>query len=384
MQVLIVMGAHINGIYIGIMSGTSMDGLDLVAASFNLLTLHATLTVDLPEDLREELLALAQPGDNEIERMAYADVAFGRLVGESVNQLIEQNNLNRANIVAIGHHGQTIRHRPHLGYTLQIGDANLVAEISGIPVVSDFRRRDLAAGGQGAPLVPAFHQALFQHPTINRVILNLGGIANISVLPAGQPDQVYGYDTGPANILMDAWCKRHTGHNYDQDGAWAAHGVPNPHLLELLQRHEFFGKKPPKSTGREDFNLDWLDDQLAEWRAQPDYDPLEDLPENIQATLLKLTVRPIKKAIARSELENGELYVCGGGAYNITLMEQIRWRLRKHNWTVESTEKLGLSPTWVEATAFAWLAKQRMDMQPGNLAAVTGAQGPRILGTLTA
>lgn len=383
MQVLIAMGTHINAIYIGIMSGTSMDGLDLVAASFDPLKIHATLTVDLPEDLREELLALSQPGDNEIERMAYADVAFARLAGEAVNQLIQENQLNKQDIVAIGHHGQTIRHRPHLGFSLQIGDPNLVAEITGIPVVSDFRRRDLAAGGQGAPLVPAFHQALFQHPTINRIILNLGGIANVSVLPAGQPDKVYGYDTGPANMLMDAWCKRHTGQNYDQDGAWAANGVANQHLLEILQRHEFFGKKPPKSTGREDFHLDWLDDQLADWRSQPEYDSNDDLPENIQATLLKLTVRPIKKAIARSDLENGELYVCGGGAYNTTLIDQIRWRLRKHNWTVDSTEKLGLAPTWVEAAAFAWLAKQRIENNSANLPAVTGASGFRILGTLT-
>lgn len=378
MQALIVTAT-----YIGIMSGTSMDGLDLVAVSFDPLQLHATLTVPFAEDLREELLALAQPGDNEIERLARADVEFAKMTGEAVNRLITENGLNKADIVAIGHHGQTIRHRPHLGFTMQIGDPNLVAEITGIPVVSDFRRRDMAAGGQGAPLVPAFHQALFQHPTINRMILNLGGIANVSVLPAGQPDKVYGYDTGPANILMDGWCKRHTGQNYDIDGSWAALGFPIPSLLEQMQRHEFFGKKPPKSTGREDFNQDWLDNQLDDWRNMPGYDPNEDLPENVQATLLKLTVRPIKKAVARSELESGELYVCGGGAYNYTLMEQIRWRLRKHNWTVHTTDELGLAPTWVEAVAFAWLAKQRVNNLPGNLPAVTGAAGYRVLGTLT-
>jgi anhydro-N-acetylmuramic acid kinase len=239
-----------------------MDGIDLVAASFEPLTLHATLTVSLPEELREELLALSQPDDNEIERMGTADVAFASLVGQSVLRLIEENQLNKPDIVAIGHHGQTIRHRPHLGFSLQIGDPNLIAEITGLPVVSDFRRRDLAAGGQGAPLVPAFHQALFQHPTINRIILNLGGIANISVLPAGNPAQVYGYDTGPANVLMDAWCKRHTGQHYDQDGAWAANGNAIAPLMDIMQRHDYFGKKPPKSTGREDFNLEWLDHQL--------------------------------------------------------------------------------------------------------------------------
>lgn len=369
--------------YIGIMSGTSMDGIDLVAASFDPLVLHATLTVSFPEELRDELMALSSPGDNEIERMGQADVAYARLVGQAVLQLLEENNLDCSQIIAIGSHGQTIRHRPHLGFSLQIGDPNLIAEISKIPVVSDFRRRDLAAGGQGAPLVPAFHQALFGHASIHRIILNLGGIANISVLPAGNPAQVYGYDTGPANVLMDGWCKRHTGQNYDQDGAWAANGNSIPALMEIMQRHDYFGKKPPKSTGREDFNMDWLDNQLDDWRNQADYDPNDDHPENIQATLLKLTVRPIKKAIARCGLLGGELYVCGGGAYNKTLMEQLRWKLGKHDWIVETTEALGLSPTWVEATAFAWLAKQRIEQQPGNLPVVTGASGLRILGTLT-
>ena len=369
--------------YIGIMSGTSMDGIDLVATTFDPLQLHATLTVPFPDDLREELLALSQPGDNEIERMGTADVAFARLIGESVLQLIEENQLNKDDIVAIGNHGQTIRHRPHLGFSLQIGDPNLIAEIAGIPVVSDFRRRDLAAGGQGAPLVPAFHQALFQHPTINRIILNLGGIANISVLPAGEPTQVYGYDTGPANVLMDAWCKRHTGQNYDENGAWAANGNAIAALIEIMQRHDYFAKKPPKSTGREDFNLEWLDHQLDDWRNQADYNANEDLPENIQASLLKLTVRPIKKAVARCGLNGGELYVCGGGAFNSSLIEQLRWRLGKHNWTIQNTDALGLSPTWVEATAFAWLAKQRIEQLPANLPAVTGASGLRILGTVT-
>ncbi len=369
--------------YIGIMSGTSMDGIDLVAATFDPLMLHATLTVPLPNELRDELLALSQPDDNEIERMGSADVAFARLIGQGVLQLIEENRLNKKDIVAIGNHGQTIRHRPHLGFSLQIGDPNLIAEITGIPVVSDFRRRDLAAGGQGAPLVPAFHQALFQHPTINRIILNLGGIANISVLPAGAPTKVYGYDTGPANVLMDAWCKRHTGHHYDENGAWAANGNAIAPLIEIMQRHDYFGKRPPKSTGREDFNLEWLDSQLDEWRSQPDYDCNTDLPENIQATLLKFTVRPIKKAVARCGLQGGELYVCGGGAFNSTLIEQLRWRLAKHHWTIESTSALGLAPTWVEATAFAWLAKQRIEQLPANLPAVTGASGLRILGTVT-
>ncbi|WP_151732004.1 anhydro-N-acetylmuramic acid kinase [Acinetobacter ursingii] len=371
-------------IYIGVMTGTSMDGVDLVAASFDPLHLHATLTIPFEPELRDELMALTLPDDNEIDRMGKADVTLAKLIGHGINELIEKNHLDRSQIKAIGSHGQTIRHRPEHGFTLQIGDPNIITEITKIPVISDFRRRDMAAGGQGAPLVPAFHQAIFQHSRIHRVILNLGGIANVSLLPAGRPEDVYGFDTGPANILMDAWCERYTGHPYDENGNWAAYGHPIRGLLERLQAHEFFSKEPPKSTGREDFNIDWLDDQLADWRNDElEYDELEDTPENVQATLLKLTTRAIKKAIYRSDLDTGEVYVCGGGAYNSHLLEQLRWRLRKHNWSVQSTSVLGLSPTWVEATAFAWLAMRFMTQQSGNLPSVTGAQGFRVLGTMT-
>ncbi len=372
-------------IYIGVMTGTSMDGVDIVAASFDPLQLHATLTLAFDPDLRNELMALTLPDDNEIDCMGKADVALAKMIGEGINTLIEQHQLDRSQIKAIGSHGQTIRHRPEHGFTLQIGDPNIITEITQIPVVSDFRRRDMAAGGQGAPLVPAFHQALFQHESIHRVILNLGGIANVSLLPAGAPEQVSGFDTGPANILMDAWCHRYTGQPYDENGNWAAYGQPIRSLLERLQAHDFFAKEPPKSTGREDFNLDWLDDQIMDWRNDElAYDELEDTPENVQATLLKLTTRAIKKAIYRSGMETGEVYVCGGGAYNSQLLEQLRWRLRKHQWTVQSTADLGLSPTWVEATAFAWLAMRFVEHLSGNLPAVTGADGYRILGSITA
>ena len=371
-------------IYIGVMTGTSMDGVDIVAASFDPLQLHATLTLPFDLDLRDELMALTLPGDNEIDRMGKADVALAKMIGQGINQLIEEHNLPRKQIKAIGSHGQTIRHRPEHGFTLQIGDANIITEITQIPVVADFRRRDMAAGGQGAPLVPAFHQALFQHDSIHRVILNLGGIANVSLLPAGQPEAVYGFDTGPANILMDAWCHRYTGQPYDENGNWAAYGQPIRSLLERLQSHEYFSKEPPKSTGREDFNLDWLDEQLADWRNDVEYMELEDTPENVQATLLKLTTRAIKKAIYRSGMPTGEVYVCGGGAYNSHLLEQLRWRLRKHYWSVQTTSVLGLAPTWVEATAFAWLAMRFVHQQSANLPAVTGAAGYRILGSMTA
>ena len=371
-------------IYIGVMTGTSMDSVDFVAASFDPLQIHATLTVPFDPDLRDELMALTLPDDNEIDRMGKADVALASMIGNAINQLIAENNLDRSQIKAIGSHGQTIRHRPEHGFTLQIGDPNIITEITQIPVISDFRRRDMAAGGQGAPLVPAFHQALFQHPTIHRVILNLGGIANVSMLPAGNPEDVYGFDTGPANILMDAWCHRYTGQPYDENGNWAAYGQPIRSLLDQLQAHDYFSKEPPKSTGREDFNLEWLDVQISDWRNDIEYNELEDTPENVQATLMKLTTRAIKKAIYRSPLETGEVYVCGGGAYNSHLLEQLRWRLRKHNWSVQTSSALGLSPTWVEATAFAWLAMRFDQHLSGNLPAVTGAKGDRILGTITA
>lgn len=371
-------------IYIGVMTGTSMDGVDIVAASFDPLQLHATLTVPFDPDLQDQLMALTLPDDNEIDRMGKADVALASMIGHGINQLIEKNQIDRSKIKAIGSHGQTIRHRPEHGFTLQIGDPNIITELTQIPVVSDFRRRDMAAGGQGAPLVPAFHQALFQHAAIDRVILNLGGIANVSILPANQPEKVYGFDTGPANILMDAWCERYTGHPYDDNGDWAAYGTPIRSLMDRLYAHEFFSKEPPKSTGREDFNLEWLDQQLSDWRNDILYNELEDTPENIQATLAKLTVRAIQKAIYRSGLENGEVYVCGGGAYNSHILEQLRWRLRKHHWAVQTTDVLGLSPTWVEATAFAWLAMRFVNQLSGNLPAVTGARGLRILGSITA
>ena len=361
-----------------------MDGVDIVAASFDPLVLHGTHTIAFDPDLKDELMALTLPDDNEIDRMGKADVALATMIGHGINELIKKHQIDRNQIKAIGSHGQTIRHRPEQGFTLQIGDPNIITEITNIPVVSDFRRRDMAAGGQGAPLVPAFHQAIFQHPSIDRVILNLGGIANVSMLPANHPDGVYGFDTGPANILMDAWCERYTGHPFDENGDWATHGTPIRSLLDRLYAHEFFAQEPPKSTGREDFNIDWLDDQLIDWRNDLEYDELEDTPENIQATLAKLTVRAIKKAISRSGMENGEIYVCGGGAYNSHVLEQLRWRLRKNNWSVQSTDVLKLSPTWVEAVAFAWLAMRFVQHLSGNLPAVTGADGHRILGTITA
>lgn len=369
-----------HGIYIGIMSGTSLDGVDLVAVSFEPLKLHATFTIPFPEQLRNDLIALTLPADNEIERMGVADVALARLIGESINQLITSHHLDKNLIQAIGSHGQTIRHRPESGFSLQIGDPNLIAEITALPVVADFRRRDMAAGGQGAPLVPAFHQAIFQDQQVHRIILNLGGMANISVLPAAHPEQVFGYDTGPANILMDAWCFQETGQTFDQDGAWAATGEVNQALLDQLLSHDYFTRQFPKSTGREDFNLAWLQQQIND--IEQSHRSLGQIsPQDIQATLLQFTAQTVIDAVLQTELDTGELWLCGGGAYNAMLWQAIANGLPE--WSLKSTLEIGLAPTWVEATAFAWLARQRINGLAGNLPTVTGAQGLRVLGTLT-
>lgn len=360
-------------LYIGVMSGTSLDGIDLVAVSFAPLQLHAQWSVDFPTDLRQSLLELTQAGDNEIEKMGRAEVAYARVVAAGINQLIKQFRLERDEIVAIGSHGQTIRHRPEAGFSLQIGDPNLIAELTGLSVVADFRRRDLAAGGQGAPLVPAFHQAVFQDPILDRVVLNLGGIANISVLPAGQPNAVYGFDTGPANLLLDAWCQLHTAQPFDQDGAWAAQGVVDAALLSQLLTHAYFGQPAPKSTGREDFHLTWLQQQMAALTTSLQ-------PMDVQATLVRFTAQSVADSIRQTGLTRGELYICGGGAYNQTLWRDLAGLLP--NWSLYSTAHLGLAPTWVEAAAFAWLAQQRLQQQAGNLPRVTGALGGRVLGAV--
>jgi anhydro-N-acetylmuramic acid kinase len=367
-------------IYIGVMSGTSLDGVDLVAVSFEPLQLHATLTVPFPDNLRQALIDLTLPADNEIERMGVADVALARLIGESANQLIADHQLNKNDIRAMGSHGQTIRHRPEAGFSLQIGDPNLIAEITNLPVVADFRRRDMAAGGQGAPLVPAFHQAIFQDQTVNRIVLNLGGIANISVLNAEQPDKIFGFDTGPANILMDAWCFQHTRKTFDQDGAWAATGQVNTLLLNQLLSHEYFARSYPKSTGREDFNMRWLQQQISAIQ-QLNHSQTQISPQDVQATLLQFTAQTVIDEICQTELRTGELWLCGGGAYNARLWQALAKGLP--NWRLRSTSEIGLAPTWVEATAFAWLTRQRIEELAGNLPAVTGAQGLRVLGTLT-
>ncbi|NML63206.1 anhydro-N-acetylmuramic acid kinase [Massilia sp. RP-1-19] len=357
-------------LYIGLMSGTSMDGVDGVLADFGngkITTIKAAFT-SFPPALRSELMVLQANSDNEIEREALAANQLAACYAECVAALLPDAP---GPVAAIAVHGQTIRHRPELGFTWQTNNPALLAEVTGIDVIADFRSRDIAAGGQGAPLVPAFHQAQFGQPGQNRVVVNIGGIGNISVLRAD--GRVSGFDTGPGNVLMDAWIGRHSGKEYDADGAWAATGTVNPMLLGILLDEPYFSQPAPKSTGRDLFHAEWLDARLAQCPGLP--------PEDVQATLTALTALTIARAINDETAEVDAVYVCGGGAYNGTLLRELAAALGGKT-RVESTAVLGVAPNRVEALAFAWLGYRFTQREAGNLPAVTGAKGPRILGAL--
>jgi anhydro-N-acetylmuramic acid kinase len=363
------------------MSGTSLDGVDAALTEFKQVPgqglqskVIETYTLPFSPELREELLSLHESGHNEIHRTALAGNQLARLYAEAVNGLLAEANIGPDQISAIGCHGQTIRHRPELGYTIQIGNAALLAELTGITVVSDFRSRDIAANGQGAPLVPAFHQAVFGHPNINRTIINIGGIANLSVLNNGQenPTEIIGFDSGPGNMLMDAWAEMHIGKRYDESGNWAMSGQVIDRLLAELLAHEFFTLTPPKSTGRDLFNMEWLKSHL-----QP-----HDLTQDVQRTLLAFTAQSIADTVQKYAPNTDEIYLCGGGAFNQALIQHLHLLL--HPVKIELTDVLGINVSDVEATAFAWLARQALLKAPGNLPCVTGADGLRILGAIYA
>ncbi len=377
--------APVQPLFIGLMSGTSLDGVDGVLVAFPApaagSSQHADIaaSVHLPfaAALRDALLALQSSGLDEIQREALAGIELTRLYATAVEALLRQARLPAAAIRAIGVHGQTIRHRPELGYTRQTNQPALLAELTGIDVIADFRSRDVAAGGQGAPLVPAFHQAMFGGGARTRVVLNIGGISNLSILPASAgTETVTGFDTGPGNVLMDAWIAHQRGARYDADGAWAASGRLLPALLENLRSEPFFALPPPKSTGRDLFHLAWLQARLAAFPGAAAAD--------VQATLAALTAGTIADAVAAHAADAETVYVGGGGAYNGHLMRQLAAALRARALTadVTSTDALGVAPDQVEALAFAWLAQRFEQRQPGNLAAVTGAGGARILGAL--
>lgn len=350
------------------MSGTSLDGIDAVLARFeeNSCQLLRSHFQPFDEALRAELLALNLAGQNELERAALAANALSRSYAAAIEELLKPSGFHAGQIKAVGCHGQTVRHRPDLGFTLQLANPALLAELAGITVVADFRSRDIAAGGQGAPLVPAFHASLFGHPERHRVIVNIGGISNLTSLPPR--GSVLGFDCGPGNILLDAWASLHLGQPYDKDGAWAKSGRILPELLQQLLAEPFFAERPPKSTGRDLFNLPWLQRHLL-----PGY-----APADVQSTLLQLTVEGIAAAILDHCGKADEIYLCGGGAHNGELI--IRLKRRLPDKTVALTDAIGVGTDWVEAFAFAWLARQALHGRPGNLPEVTGARGPRILG----
>jgi anhydro-N-acetylmuramic acid kinase len=358
-------------LYIGLMSGTSLDGVDGVLVEFwaGAARTMSAAYMPFPADLQAELMALQTASPNELEREALVANRLAELYGDCVAQLLAAGEMKSADVRAIGVHGQTIRHRPDLGYTRQTNNPALLAELTGIDVIADFRSRDVAAGGQGAPLVPAAHQALFGEAGKTRVLANIGGISNVSLLHGD--GRVTGFDTGPGNVLMNAWIQRHQGREYDADGAWAAGGKEVPGLLSALLTEPYFAQAAPKSTGRDLFHAAWLDARLAPFSAAA--------PQDVMATLTRLTAVTLAQAIHGSGTD--VVFVCGGGAYNATLIGALQRELGAAI-TVKTTDALGIPPNQVEALAFAWLAHRFGERQPGNLAAVTGARGPRILGAL--
>jgi len=360
-------------LYIGLMSGTSLDGVDGVLVDFWAGTARAMSAayVPFPDDLRAELLALQAACANELEREALAANRLAHLYAQCVADVLAPTEMQAADVRAVGVHGQTIRHRPELGFTRQTNNPALLAELCGIDVVADFRSRDIAAGGQGAPLVPAFHQALFAQQGKTRVLANIGGIANISILKGDS--QATGFDTGPGNVLMDAWIARHLGKPYDDHGAWAATGQAIQPLLDAMLNDPYFALPAPKSTGRDLFHGDWLQRHLAPHAGAQ--------PHDVQATLLQLTAVSLADAVQAHAPRTEAVYVCGGGAYNDTLMQAIAGRLGEQV-RVTSTDALGVPPNRMEALAFAWLALRFNERQAGNLPAVTGAKGERVLGAL--
>jgi anhydro-N-acetylmuramic acid kinase len=362
-----------SGRFIGVMSGTSLDGVDVVLATIDetMVAQQASLSWPIPDALRQAVLDICQGQPLTLAQFGQLDVRLGRLFAGAVNALLARENLSPREIVAIGCHGQTVWHEPNgeVPHTLQIGDNNQIAALTGIAVVGDFRRRDMALGGQGAPLVPAFHQALLAHPTERRMVLNIGGIANLTLLIPGQP--VRGYDTGPGNMLMDAWIYQQCGKPFDKDARWAREGTVALPLLQQMLSDAYFSAPAPKSTGREYFNYGWLSRQLAAFPGVSARD--------VQATLVELTAVTISEQVL---LSGGceRLMVCGGGGRNPLLMARLSALLP--GTEVATTDEAGVSGDDMEALAFAWLAWRTLSGLPGNLPSVTGASEPSVLGAI--
>lgn len=357
--------------YLGVMSGTSLDGLDIaLIGQEQRPTLLAHHYIPMPPELRNTLLGLCASGPDELARAAEAEQQWVALAAQGIQDLLARESLQASDIRAIGSHGQTVRHEPARGFTIQIGNPALLAELTGICVVADFRRRDVAAGGQGAPLVPAFHEALFDNAKQPCAVLNVGGFSNLSLLDANQP--VHGFDCGPGNVLLDAWIHKINGATFDRDGAWAASGQVHPDLLQALLGDPFFAARGPKSTGRELFNLAWLQQHLSTLPA------IE--PADVQRTLLELTAHSIVDSLQHAQKGTVELLVCGGGAHNGALMSRLQELLP--GCRVASTAAHGVAPDWIEAMAFAWLAHCCLHGIASNRPSVTGARGLRVLGAI--
>jgi anhydro-N-acetylmuramic acid kinase len=363
--------------YIGIMSGTSSDGIDVALIKtqprINLLASHS---VAISQELQEEIHRLADPTQGTIDQLGELDHKLGHAFADAVLELLQKSQIDIHQIAAIGSHGQTVRHRPSgkFPFTMQIGDPNIIAARTGITTVADFRRRDMATGGQGAPLVPGFHQAVFSSERSDRAIVNIGGMSNITWLPQYHLESdVIGFDTGPGNVLLDGWIHQHLQQRFDHNGDWAAQGKLHKPLLDLLLTEHFFQQLPPKSTGREMFNLHWLETQLNRLH--------QVIPAiDVQRTLLEVTAITISDSIQKLSSNHKDIFVCGGGVFNQLLMQRLQDLLNPN--PVASTAQLGIEPQWVEAMAFAWLAYRRMENKTGNICAVTGAKTASVLGAI--
>lgn len=354
-------------LYIGIMSGTSLDAIDvvLVECDQNARLIHS-YSHPIEQSLREQTQALNHTSESDLALSLSLDRLWGQVFAEAVLAFLTKYTIDKTIVRAIGSHGQTIRHNPfsNPAYTLQVGDPNTIAELTGIDVVADFRRRDIAAGGQGAPLAPSFHQAVFTSQQENRAIINIGGMANITLLEHNK--HTVGFDSGPGNVLLDAWVKKHKSLSYDHHGRWAKTGRVITNLLDKALSDDYFLLAPPKSTGREQFDFHWLEGLLTGG----------EQPADVQATLIEISARSICEALPNSI---DAIYLCGGGAYNSFLVERIAALSQK---PVATTEVLGVDPNWLEAIAFAWLAEQTLERKTGNLPSVTGAKAARILGAI--
>jgi anhydro-N-acetylmuramic acid kinase len=359
-------------LFVGLMSGTSLDGADaaLVDFSGDKPRTLAFSTVPFSSELRERILALSEPGRDSLELSGRVSLELADVYAHAVEAVLASGGVRRADVTAIGCHGQTVRHRPDLGFTIQLNDPARVAERAGIDVVADFRRRDMAAGGQGAPLVPAFHDAMFRHPKRARVVVNIGGISNLTWLAPGR--RTIGFDCGPGNVLLDGWTRRHLGRDYDEDGKWASQGSTDAGLLTRLLEEPFLELPPPKSTGRELFGMAWLEQKLS----------AKHEPVDVQSTLTDFTARCIVAAIDRFCPGTEEVYLAGGGARNSALVRRIAGLAGDR--PVATTDTLGIPTGHVESMAFAWLAMKCVRREPVDLTAATGARAPRVLGAVYA